>query len=98
HLDLHSFPTRRSSDLFIRLVNKQVGEPAQKLAGAELQDRFWKIGGAHAYLAPSLTGWQRETASPVTAFRRRAPAGRASGCRPSRDRKSTRLNSSHVEI
>src|SRR5438874_8531998 len=60
HRDLHSFPTRRSSDLR--------GDPprAEPALGAPVESRAARRGGG--------------------------------GARDGRDRKSTRLNSSHVEI
>src|SRR5437870_8921014 len=64
--DLHSFPTRRSSDLARQLCKPPSGN---------------RFGGAGGQLAP--------------------PPRRGSRCGPDdcpRDRKSTRLNSSHVAI
>src|SRR5262245_64044486 len=66
HRDLHSFPTRRSSDL----------PPAR-----------WPTRWSCARAAsPSRGGVARSTHRPAKATR------------PSRDRKSTRLNSSHLGI
>src|SRR5690606_41678472 len=75
HPDLHSFPTRRSSDLLaahlddlgMALAREPLGDPrdAQRVLGHDLAD------------------------PPVAARRRRGEHA---------DRKSTRLNSSHVKI
>src|SRR5207253_11304284 len=69
HLDLHSFPTRRSSDL--------PGIPEEQRS--RLFDRFWQARGAD---------------------RRGLGLGLAiaKGIAEAQDRKSTRLNSSHVAI
>src|SRR5438874_5545850 len=64
HRDLHSFPTRRSSDLVCRAPVEPPG--------------------------PRGPAAHRRVVAPVR-------AARATG-RPGADRKSTRLNSSHVEI
>src|SRR5690606_40239323 len=82
HLDLHSFPTRRSSDL---------------LAGSRTRSRR-----AIQQHAPSRRAIQRHLDGQAAARRRYA----ASRARPlsihrgaaAADRKSTRLNSSHVKI
>src|SRR5699024_12500848 len=71
HRDLHSFPTRRSSDL---VVAGHHGERrgASRAASAQRLDHVAEHGA-------------------------RMP-GRTAGARPAPDRKSTRLNSSHVSI
>src|SRR5690349_24060409 len=71
HRDLHSFPTRRSSDLDVALR-------AEPLAG-----------GRHRLAAPGLPEHGEGLVE------RSPPVARIE---PERDRKSTRLNSSHVEI
>src|SRR5207244_10107507 len=76
HRDLHSFPTRRSSDL-IDLFTQQTAEVAQPLHAPELPER----DEAQNPNLPSLDA---------------APAGHAQALQ--RDRKSTRLNSSHQII
>src|SRR5437870_11005012 len=73
HRDLHSFPTRRSSDLNLRPAN---------LGDLSL------IVPAHAAMAREESG-----VDPLQVDRE----GFRSRCRR-RDRKSTRLNSSHVAI
>src|SRR5207249_12215477 len=71
HRDLHSFPTRRSSDL------------------APLSRRRWCRSRRYA---PSRRLWsQLPRRRRARRWRRRTPL-------PRRDRKSTRLNSSHVSI
>src|SRR5690625_5763270 len=76
-LNLHSFPTRRSSDL-------RTGAPALNRALAEqggVQDRSSR-GSARGAGTAGAAG----------------NAGAASDARAGGDRKSTRLNSSHVAI
>src|SRR5204862_7570652 len=70
HRDLHSFPTRRSSDLESRLP---VGSSASRIEGSF-------------------------TSARAIATRWRCPPDSSFGRCVIRDRKSTRLNSSHVEI
>src|SRR5690606_41699694 len=72
HRDLHSFPTRRSSDLPVHLVGHSLGGKVAMLVALrhpELLDRLVVVD-----IAPT--------------------ASRSVG----EDRKSTRLNSSHVKI
>src|SRR5207302_10974546 len=80
--DLHSFPTRRSSDLLL-------------MQGSEVGARAPARGPACPSLALGLR-------LPTEAFPCVRPDGRYSWCwaccRPAADRKSTRLNSSHVKI
>src|SRR5438874_4018646 len=79
HRDLHSFPTRRSSDL---------SAPPPDCSKAK-----WPI--------PAAASQSFSTASP---FRNKISRADFSSARPTaaecgwKDRKSTRLNSSHVEI
>src|SRR5204863_7677723 len=72
HRDLHSFPTRRSSDLPLDRLNAFLLAPAAP-------------GRSHLASSQSGSIWVRSTPSIVIP-----------GLVP--DRKSTRLNSSHVEI
>src|SRR5204862_7637539 len=84
HLDLHSFPTRRSSDL---------GEVVRDVAIAALYAK----GGRerlHDPLDRDVLGQHLQ----VLGRRRRAPDTILNLQVLSQDRKSTRLNSSHVEI
>src|SRR5207249_10065354 len=84
--DLHSFPTRRSSDLSVAvavliLVQRRVRQTVEQL----VKDFQPDVVGL------SVMTFQRETARKIIALVRKL--------RPSaRDRKSTRLNSSHVSI
>src|SRR5436305_10172533 len=70
HRDLHSFPTRRSSDLTAHPARMPAYRGAAGIS----------VGGAHR------------------AHPRRVHAARMRSMRPAQDRKSTRLNSSHVRI
>src|SRR5439155_25356232 len=78
HRDLHSFPTRRSSDLVRRVAPRTPVRPERR---------------AEARRDPVLRAGRLRPLPPgARALRRRVPRGRhAAG-----DRKSTRLNSSHV--
>src|SRR5207248_9616296 len=76
HLHLHSFPTRRSSDL------ARLAEPARRRA-SHARCRIW-ISAVRVTLA--------RAGSP------KGPAGGWSAFSLLRDRKSTRLNSSHRTI
>src|SRR5207302_8654179 len=76
HPDLHSFPTRRSSDLTFRNVPTPGGlEPAATKLNA--------VSAVNVTSKPSFT----PMATPLPLY-----------SQPARDRKSTRLNSSHVKI
>src|SRR5439155_15837370 len=80
HPDLHSFPTRRSSDLQLPARGQDIGlwvATPQRVLGLERADRVHLVGTAN--------GRGR-------CFREAEDSLR------SRDRKSTRLNSSHVAI
>src|SRR5207249_8577027 len=86
-LDLHSFPTRRSSDLRGALEH-----PASRLAEHDRAAAETIAGGMPA--APSR---RRPCHSAPNLARVQGPP-RPGTDRPRRDRKSTRLNSSHVSI
>src|SRR5690625_6843819 len=73
HLDMHSLPTRRSSDL--PACARTAGVPVQRVRGGA----WWSAGRARGHGA-----WMR-------LLRHRATDDQP-------DRKSTRLNSSHVAI
>src|SRR5690606_41954497 len=75
HRDLHSFPTRRSSDL-----------PPTAIQARRVRRRF-RVSSSRRPRSPSA---QVRTAGPAS--RPASPPGSAE------DRKSTRLNSSHVKI
>src|SRR5690606_42065992 len=88
-LALLSFPTRRSSDL----------PPGGRLRRIAAQVRSKSSGGSRKRQKLALTSWASGSGSSASIratrqVRRRSPP--ASGRR--RDRKSTRLNSSHVKI
>src|SRR5207253_11062240 len=91
--DLHSFPTRRSSDLLPALVERGGSNPGPEgnrpHSRHVLREYGQSIGegGALKVAAYESTGGHR---------RDRSPRGRLRG--RSLDRKSTRLNSSHVAI
>src|SRR5207253_11134233 len=97
HTPLHSFPTRRSSDLQHPLVYKRLAEPCERVPHPETNIRkrprhsicrrspqlpeLWKF---------DVSRWRVERgSSPLPALVRR---------QENQDRKSTRLNSSHVAI
>src|SRR5438477_1350663 len=83
HRVLHSFPTRRSSDLFTLTVsNSGVGDAK----GATLSDLLPTNAGLAWHITSQGPGWGGSCA---------ISAGMLS-CGP--DRKSTRLNSSHMSI
>src|SRR5207302_4732985 len=87
--DLHSFPTRRSSDL--RPVDRGPDGRGAPGPGGDL------YGAGHRPAAggrPAANGRADRHARPLT---RRGPGAEADPGR-SADRKSTRLNSSHVKI
>src|SRR5207302_11178105 len=84
HRDLHSFPTRRSSDLSSWGLPTVTREPLGRrlpLSAAPTVDRAAAEGGGPVWGEPGY---------------RRATAGRRG--KETTDRKSTRLNSSHVKI
>src|SRR5439155_25447741 len=86
---LHSFPTRRSSDLNLRPPVYRLRPPALVAGGLGVRDHRRRDPHPIGVLVECRTG-----------------AGESQGCRPAlaeghrgeRDRKSTRLNSSHVAI
>src|SRR5690606_41353066 len=85
-IQLRSFPTRRSSDLICVLMAWFVvaGARAEHLAE---QQRAWPAG-------VSL----RDLVRPVLQLPAESPVGDALTAAAGRDRKSTRLNSSHAKI
>src|SRR5690554_7331504 len=75
HRDLHSFPTRRSSDLSARTASQS------------------------ANVRPSISATRNTYCSPLRSLRHKSATESAGDLwRKLRDRKSTRLNSSHVRI
>src|SRR5690606_41094602 len=96
HLELHSFPTRRSSDLRGRITGTlidlrgRVGTDGERgLHAVAFHPRFARNGKFYVhYNTPA--GDTR-----VVEYRQRRPGQEVS---PGSDRQSTRLNSSHVKI
>src|SRR5439155_25675561 len=86
--DLHSFPTRRSSDLpaGARLPGEGPKRPLPSRVDALSEVRELLVDGAS------------HEASPLSRVRGRYEEHRSRGNQPDGDRKSTRLNSSHVAI
>src|SRR5207249_6149793 len=92
HRDLHSFPTRRSSDLrtFTASSFKQVDIDSGN--ESKLFDFNYNITGTHV--------WSRNLNKIVflQADNESSPESRFTSLYIMKDRKSTRLNSSHVSI
>src|SRR5207249_11454589 len=91
HLPLHSFPTRRSSDL--RSADRGVADEERLPAGRGPPVQFPRHADAALERRRRLPGPGRRTQS--TALLQLGRFGRRGG---GGDRKSTRLNSSHVSI
>src|SRR5206468_8934808 len=85
--DLHSFPTRRSSDLFAGGLTKEVGDFSRGVSRQPLQAGDPKLGVFICY----------ESIFPDD-VRQFANQGAQVLVNISKDRKSTRLNSSHDQI
>src|SRR5690606_39726752 len=90
---LPSFPTRRSSDLKKQLYNRgsRLSTPvpvsgSQRPAAASRRQALWLPRGAHGHVRGV-----HPLESPSGRLHKQSPIG-------SEDRKSTRLNSSHVKI
>src|SRR5206468_5837302 len=95
HRDLHSFPTRRSSDLASRgLAHLNVSPDNLFVAATPTGEQVKLLGLGTAVFRPR--GAEAATAGGDNA-RFRAPEVAAGGEADS-DRKSTRLNSSHDQI
>src|SRR5690606_40395202 len=92
--DQHSFPTRRSSDLELRLrIKPQILRRTKAEVAKDLPQKI--IVEACRHLALSFE--QRKLyASAIESFKSRKDPGAISPFK--KDRKSTRLNSSHVKI
>src|SRR5205814_7692763 len=92
HRALHSLPTRRSSDL------EHLAAPARRARGTERRQR--RAAGTRLHADESA--FSGRLAQPAPRLRLPVPslAARERGfiCVKSRDRKSTRLNSSHLGI
>src|SRR5690606_41844674 len=87
HRDLHSFPTRRSSDL----GSRQSASPVWR------RQRFQQRPQAATNSAGQVLQ-RRRTAAQCRSRQKTASRTRPESCTAARDRKSTRLNSSHVKI
>src|SRR5207249_9872345 len=83
HLHLHSFPTRRSSDLYTVLQVERRGAH-QYRARAQVGGRAVSRAGAEPGIEHDPEKWE--------------PVFGKDHAQAKRDRKSTRLNSSHVSI
>src|SRR5205807_3532759 len=94
HHDLHSFPTRRSSDLQVGNVDlqPQVGKGTAYVDGGEPQHLFRldRIA-AHAQVRPQHDDWNVHAVQQVGEIVVELNSVNI-------DRKSTRLNSSHLVI
>src|SRR5690606_41676324 len=84
--DLHSFPTRRSSDLPPEVTLHPVRSSCKAIWSALPSDPFPPTCSAHC-------AWPASSTSP-----KQPVSAAASPPASMRDRKSTRLNSSHVKI
>src|SRR5205085_12130095 len=96
HIDLHSFPTRRSSDLtsnkIITTLDQSIGNLANAGAGGRLFSDNFESGGLSLWSEPAVG---------ATADTVHARSGKYAGkinASSNLDRKSTRLNSSHSQI
>src|SRR5207302_8421322 len=89
HLPLHSFPTRRSSDLSARTFRN----PQSAIRNFRRPPLSFRTVPCQPPVPPPLTGhhWLRGSRSSRSARAGQSDLGRE-------DRKSTRLNSSHVKI
>src|SRR5205807_8485310 len=94
HCDLHSFPTRRSSDLLLALaaVGKQEFQRRAKNIGDKAPARSPQCPSPPVTIVVASISFPRRVRCPLSAP---AATGR---CGPPPDRKSTRLNSSHLVI
>src|SRR5690606_40531122 len=89
-----SFPTRRSSDL----AEVQQGRQAADAAGGDAPDRPAQLAGREAGPDPDLDEPADGPGRAAAAAERRRQAPDLRLVQDARDRKSTRLNSSHVKI
>src|SRR5690606_41830655 len=90
-----SFPTRRSSDLAILLKNNEAGLPPLDLQYSDFSVWQHQHFSQHA-LQHQLSYWQHTLAGAPAMLN--LPTDKPRPAVLSRDRKSTRLNSSHVKI
>src|SRR5207249_10074397 len=86
---LHSFPTRRSSDLLLLVVRPELDQDVDRVEPGVLPE------GPGNHVEGAGEGLDRELFPPAD---RRRVILQGDGQFDLRDRKSTRLNSSHVSI
>src|SRR5690606_40095538 len=97
HQDIHSFPTRRSSDL----KKKKNG---QKTAASNTAKKHGNLQIRTLTITLAWSQWAFSVKIKFSAFKEwwsgeeEKVSGWPSSPMPCRDRKSTRLNSSHVKI
>src|SRR5205814_10427824 len=95
HRDLHSFPTRRSSDLWATAVAKALSSPLRveilRSVDATGSASPSEVAAGSSHSLPSVAYHVRELAAVGLLKRGRTRQVRG-------DRKSTRLNSSHLGI
>src|SRR5690606_41271065 len=85
HLDLHSFPTRRSSDLALDVLEFE--KPSFENLDSENDDLKYLLQSEKVIVTPHIAGWTHQSKEKL-----------AQVIVDKIDRKSTRLNSSHVKI
>src|SRR5207302_7056581 len=90
---LHSFPTRRSSDLRLPLVKESLRMLVEQLGPHDTVAIAVYAGASGTVLEPT-----NDKAAIRAALDRLEAGGSTNGAAGVRDRKSTRLNSSHVKI
>src|SRR5690606_40602742 len=96
HPSLHPFPTRRSSDLAISVNERQFDTTA---TAAPIVDSAGRILGSLGLSGATAELRDVESSALPSDVRRAAQAiGSRGAANVRRDRKSTRLNSSHVKI
>src|SRR5690606_39440119 len=98
HHQLDSFPTRRSSDLFFSGA-KMAADSPKNTSGRGQRELKVKVKTAKGRKLSSTRWLERQLNDPYVArARREGFRGRAAFKIVELDRKSTRLNSSHVKI
>src|SRR5207302_2275362 len=96
HLALPSFPTRRSSDLVRRMSDESSRSPRPRAGRTTAGRRRLRHRLTLAAIEKFLEqGYEATTVDEIASA---AGVGRRTFFRYFRDRKSTRLNSSHVKI
>src|SRR5207253_11197142 len=93
HRALHSFPTRRSSDLGIDLRRVKGSEEGGRIVMADLKAYISRLRAAAAAGRPKAAAGQAGGVAPE-----KIDFGKWGSILKKPDRKSTRLNSSHVAI